>query len=228
MKMLLLRSIPLASSTKDAWRSVGVEIVRRRDHHKFAELARKADAVINAGNLEENLANGRIFNSRDAIRAISSPMALRRTLHDYIPDLDYSGPHWHKPGGWGGKNKVFHSQGEDGCERFDGDIQRHISGTEYRVITVGATLVQASRKDRDADYPVGQFDWHWVGLDGIRDSGIISHIKSATQEIPDWPDTVFGWDVILADKPYVIEINTSPGVNEASANRIVEQIGKVL
>jgi len=91
---------------------------------------------------------------------------------------------------------------------------------------VGDAIVQASIKEPLNG--VGNFNWKWVGLDGIRSNGIIPLIKSAIEDIPHWHRTIFGWDVIVDDKPWVIEINTSPGVNDASAKRIVEQIEKVV
>ena len=68
-----------------------------------------------------------------------------------------------------------------------------------------------------------------MGIDGIASNGIIPHIKSAITDIPNWEFTVFGWDIIVGrNKPYVIEINTSPGVNNASAQRIVQQIQRII
>jgi hypothetical protein len=185
-------------------------------------------AIINYGNLghDFNGCNIPVFNSRDAIRAISSPSGLRRTLNDYIPNSNNNGPHWHKSNGFGGVGKTFHEQKDLGCSSYSGDTQSHINGIEYRVLTVGDVVVQAARKERIDDS--FNFEWTWVGVDGIRSNGIIPHIKSAIENIPDWLYTVFGWDIIVGDRPYVLEINTSPGVNEHTAKRIVKQIERII
>jgi len=40
---------------------------------------------------------------------------------------------------------------------------------------------------------------------------------------------MFGWDVIVdSNRPYVIEINTSPGVNSSTAKRIIQQIERMI
>jgi hypothetical protein len=181
--------------------------------------------LINLGNLEHDLSIIKVpvWNRPESIRAISSPVALRHRLSDFIPEQTIRGPHWHKRGGFGGDGKVFHENSLGVCAVIPGDTQKHIEGDEYRVITVGDTVVQSHRKDvLDG---IGNFDWHWTGVDGIKSSGIIPHIKQAVQPIPHWETSIFGWDIIVNGKSvYTIEINTSPGVNEATAARIVKEM----
>lgn len=232
ISLMVLRSIPLSKETRDAWYSANCHIIRRSKHNSRALLqsinAGNRRGLINLGNLDLDLSilNVPVFNSANSIRSISSPLALRRTLNDFIPPSSTTGPHWHKSGGFGGRGKAYHKEQVRECALLRGDVQKHIEGQEYRVITVGDVVVQAHRKEQLEG--VGNFDWNWCGVDGVRTNGIIPTIKDAVTSIPDWQYTVFGWDVIVADRPYVIEINTSPGVNEATAKRIVDQIERIL
>jgi hypothetical protein len=136
------------------------------------------------------------------------------------------GPHWHKTSGYGGNGKIFHEEGDGGCRSYNGDRQTHIDGLEYRVVTVGDVIVQAFLKEHTGR--VGIFNWSWVGLNGIRNKGIIPLIKAAIPNVPNWEFTIFGWDIMVSDRPYVLEINTSPGVNNATASRIVKQIERMV
>ena len=240
--ILLLRSIPLVRATRNAWRSSDVTIIRRRDSKRWdiAVLVNYlgGQAIVNLGNLDHefNSLDIPVFNCPDSIRAISTPAALRRTLGDnYIPQYTIKDPHWHKRKGWGGDGKIFHEKELGKCAVMGGDAQKHIEGTEYRIVTVGDVIVQASRKEKkNAGYTNNNsisFDWYWCGIDGIRNNGIIPHVKDAIKNIPNWPYTMFGWDIIVSNnnnRVYAIEINTSPGVNEHTAQRIVNQIKKVI
>src|SRR3990167_8266829 len=62
---------------------------------------------------------------------------------------------------------------------------------------------------------------HWHKNGGFGGKGKAFH---AEEFIPNFERTVLGWDIIVGDKPYTIEINTSPGVNELTAARIVRAI----
>jgi hypothetical protein len=107
------------------------------------------------------------------------------------------------------------------------DVQQHVDGIEYRVTTVGDTVVQAHKKELLDG--VGNFVWHWVGVDGVRANGIIPLCKKALGNVPGGDYSMFGWDIIVGkDGPIVIEINTSPGVNEHTAQRIVTQIERMI
>ena len=234
---ILLRSIPLSRTTREAWRSNGIHIVKRsRDDNRDVRATVKrlgSRFIINYGSLSHDWTGYPIpvFNTSNSIHAISHPVALRRTLNDYIPENTVRGPHWHKRGGYSSSGVKWHKGFGQNCNNFSGDIQRHIAGTEYRVLTVGDVIVQASRKKREHEFTGNNFSWYWVGIDGIRNSGIIPLIKQASELIPDWAYTVFGWDIIVdnnTSQVYVLEINTSPGVNDASARRIVQQIQRII
>ncbi len=233
----ILRSIPLQKETRNAWRSAGCTLITRsaiRHWNGFttSKSIGKWGALINLGNLDVSLNHITcpIFNIHDTIRAISTPIALRRTLNDYIPVASYAGPHWHKGKGYGGKDKIFHKSDCKDKHIIASDLQQHINGKEFRVVTVGDVVVQAARKEPHNGI-VGKFDWYWVGIDGIRTNGIIPHVKSAITNIPNWEHTVLGWDIIVdnnSNDVFTIEINTSPGTNDHTAQRIINQVRRVI
>lgn len=227
--LLAVRSVPLSQETRTAWADAQVKIARRnRTEDQVADLAGRlgVEAVLNLGNLDFkfNRMPVPVFNEPISIRFVSHPAALRKNMHNFIPPQDSSGAHWHKKGGYGGRGTEFH---KESCNVNTGMVQKHIEGTEYRVITVGTRIVQAHKKTNER-WVAGlhQFDWDWVGVDGIRKNGIIPHVKAGLGLIPHVERTLFGWDIIVANKnePYTIEINTSPGVNDLTAARIVRGV----
>jgi hypothetical protein len=237
MTLLVVKSIPLSRDTVRAWKSTNqVTFLRRSRNGEIPHtIARRYDAILNLGNVQLTVGGSghRIYNSPNSIRAVSTAPALRRTLGDtdlgVIPPYEFDGPHWHKHSGFGGEGKTFH---EDViptlCHRMRGDVQQHVEGMEYRIISVGERIVQASRKDDSyVDTRTGRrrFNYTWVGVEGIRRGGFIPTIKAATHAIPNGERTIIGWDVIYdGEKPWIIEANTSPGVNEATAARISSAI----
>lgn len=232
---LLVRSIPLSKETRDAWRDNNIRIVARSklNHRDIsADIQRlRGRAILNMGNLDIDFSriSVPVFNSPKLIRAVSLSTNLRRTLKDtnLLPGQSHKVPHWHKRGGSHGQGKVFHEKLLGECAVMGGETQEHVEGTEYRVNTVGDMVVQAHVKnplDR-----VGSFEWEWCGVDAIRKNGIIPLLKDAVDKVPDSEYSVLGWDVIVGpDRPYIIECNTSPGVNGPTAERIVNQIERIL
>jgi hypothetical protein len=220
-----VRSIPLSQETRTAWSSANVKFAKRNYSEKqLNALALKLDveAVVNLGNLNYDFTELTmpVFNMPISVRHVSHPAALRRNMNAFIPPMSLNGPHWHKSGGFGGRGKEFH---EKACDSVWGIVQKHVDGVEFRVITVGEFIVQAHRKEVLPG--VGNFVWHWTGVEGVGKNGIIPHVKEAISFVPNHVRTVFGWDIIVdKDRPYTIEINTSPGVNELTAARIVRAI----
>jgi hypothetical protein len=239
MRTLAVRSIPLSEATRNGWHSANVRFAKRnRNNSQIENIAVQYgyDSVLNLGDRGFFSEKVLTWNRIESVWAVMEPQALRVTMPDFLPaELDEdTGAHWHKSMGWGGVGKRFHDKFYEGCDEnwYNDDTQEHIEGIEYRIITVGDRLVQASRKEPQSEgwppIPTG-FNWHWIGVDGVADNGIIPQIKQAVLLIPYWETTILGWDIIVDDiKPYVIEVNSCPGVNEATAQRIVKAMGKAI
>lgn len=234
MSILGIKSIPLERSTNISWKTVpGFYFAHRKRSSRSLErhvASRHYQAIINLGRVDCDFSDaiGTVFNKPTTIVAISTPKALRKTLRQFIPEHNDTVPHWHKSGGYGGHGKTFCPGLCDlGARTPVGDIQRHIDGTEYRIVTVGSSVVQASLKGRRRTKPNGRndFEYTWTGLKGVQKNGIIPLLKKAIGEIPGGNLSVFGWDIIVSkDGPLIIEGNTSPGVNSATAARIVRKV----
>lgn len=231
MRILLIRSIPLSREVRNAWKANGGVFLRRvRNGQVSKVVADKYDRLINLGNTNLSVDGSLlIYNDIHTVRAISLPLALRRTLKDtdLIPSSNIDNSHWHKLGGFGGQGNAFCAPGTGNsrCRGMSGDIQRHIEGDEYRVITVGDTVVQASLKHRTERFGIPVFDYEWIGVEGVRKNGIIPHIKEVVERIPGGEQSILGFDIIHdGTRPWTIEINTSPGVNEHTARRIVNAL----
>ena len=235
MNVLGIKSVPLERSTNVSWKTVpGFYFADRKRSSGSIErhvADRRYQAVINLGRVDCDFAGAvsPIFNSPATIRSISTPRAIRGTLNDFLPAYTQGQPHWHKRPGFGGIGKRLCR--DDCVVGADGDIQDHIEGTEYRVVTVGNRVVQASRKGERRTRANGrnEFDYAWVGVEGIRQTGIIPILKEAIDIVPGGALSVFGWDIILSeDGPFIIECNTSPGVNDATAARIVKTVREIV
>ena len=231
MSIIGVKSIPLERATNIAWKTVPNFwfIDRKRSWESTLRHINTTNykAVLNLGSIDlrtDAIATV-VFNRIQTIKAISSPTALRRTLGAFIPESTTSHPHWHKRGGFGGRGARF-CRGNC-APGLGGDIQRHIEGTEYRIVTVGNNIVQASRKGdrRTKQNGANDFVYTWIGINSIRKSGIIPVLKEAIEEIPDGERSVLGWDVLHdGSKPWILEANTCPGVNASTAKRIIDEM----
>lgn len=230
MTVLINRSIPLSQETRNAWTSVGAIILPRNNRRRERIVSRieEDDVVIHLGAAPPMGRPSRVYNERNSINAIRFPHALRRTLPNLIPPPPVDGEaFWIKRIGQHGSGVTFYNGRVRPRIGPQEDIQRHIEGTEYRVITVGELVVQATRKE-NVTWQDGRhsFDWRWIGVDGIRQvRGAIPLVKRAVEAVPNGDRTVIGWDIIQGDdRCYIIEANSSPGVNEATARRIVNAV----
>jgi hypothetical protein len=236
MSFLIVRSVPLSQETRAAWKNAGGTFARRKYNGRLPDaVVDRYGYIVNLGHTRLSASADVIYNRPDSIVAVSHPVNFRKTFHDseLIPSRNMKGRHWHKTGGFRGEGKTFHESERGDCAVIPGDVQEHIEGVEYRVITVGDVVVQAHKKELINDgwppIPTG-FEWSWVGVRGVSSNGIIPAVKNAITKIPFGERTVLGWDIIVRDRnqPFIIEINTSPGVNDATAQRIVSQIERNL
>lgn len=227
---LAVRSVPLSTDTQAAWKSVGVVFRARNRPHvwnvRFHEPHIRA--VLNLGNIDLSFTNipVPVFNAPAVVRQVSAPKALRRTLQEgLLPPSTFTDPHWHKTNGFKGVGKQFHESLTEQCDMMFGDVQRHVRGQEYRVVTVGDLIVQASKKY--GSYP--DFTYKWVGVNNIKSNGIITILKKAVACVDGGNMSILGWDVIHdGERPWIIEANTSPGVNQATAERIITKVKELI
>lgn len=230
MTVFVNRSIPLSQESREAWRNVATIIPRQhRNRLRVLDRIQPEDVVINLGLSDAVGRDCIVYNDPVSIRSVLTPQAIRNTMPDLLPPRPgIRDAFWRKGPGQHGNGVSFYDGGMIPPDRPGYDLQKHIEGTEYRVITVGELVVQATRKT-NAVWVNGRhsFDWQWIGVVGARQvSGLIPLAKRAVGLVPNGPRTVLGWDIISGTDGgvYVIECNSSPGVNEATARRIVRAI----
>lgn len=226
-RLLVHRTIPLSSLTSGSLRTLAEQVKfakRTRDPQESLRIAEERyDALLNYGNREMPTSDKiPVWNPGELVQAVSKPVDLRKILDSFLPKQNLQTEHWHKTPGYGGSGKVYHSVAcpADYDPPYWEDIQQHIAGTEYRINTAGHRVVQAHVK---LPLDVGGFEWTWCGLEGIKSGGFIPMIKEALTLIPYSETSILGWDVMHdGERPWVLEINTAPGLNEATASRIAE------
>ena len=105
---------------------------------------------------------------------------------------------------------------------MEGDVQKHISGQEFRVITVGHKVVQVTK--RDGGHLSSDRIYSWVGVHDA--PAIVKDVaRLAARELLS-SKTIIGWDVISDPdtSAYILEGNSCPGVNEHTAHRILNAV----
>lgn len=234
MSILGIKSVPLMKETNRAWKTVPsfYFVDRKRSPEAINRHIQKRnyEAILNLGRVDllDLGVDNNLYNHPDTVRAISTQRALRRTLDvSAFPVYGGQGPHWHKNRGFGGEGTSYCTER---CEP-DETTQRHVVGHEYRIVTVGDKVVQASRKGERRLKTNGrnEFDYEWIGVEGVKQGGFIPLLKESIESIPGGGRSVIGWDVIHnGETPFILEANTSPGVNEATAGRIISAIRKEL
>lgn len=222
MSILIVRSIPLSRETQDAWRSQGARFLRRsRDPNAYRQYTGYFDHVLNLGNSSLTVDHARLWNKPTTVQTLTSPRKSREQLHDLLPPVprNSSHPAWHKRAGRGGSGKIFYPEGTPRptfCSCHNCDWQEHIEGTEYRVNTVGSRVVQVHERTGQN----GARTYTWRGLTGTPRS-VKRLARTAASR---FPHSVLGWDIILdrEGRAYVLEGNTSSGINLSTAERIVK------
>ncbi len=232
-RAMMVRSIPLALDTRDAWKVAGAMFARRdSDDERIGMLAGRDDTpIINLGSSQCRIPG--IWNEADVIKPLLTPAASRTLLSSLMPLPVYCGPnyYWLKGQGRGGANKekLFIRNGTEFDEMYaraqwmDGDVQLHIDGQEYRVITVGSKVVQVTK--RDGGVLASDRDYEWVGLTGAP-STVKEIARQAASKLSS-DRTIIGWDVIDGypdTHAFILEGNACPGVNTATANRILDAV----
>jgi len=172
-----------------------------------------------------------IWNEARVVEPLLTPQASRELLGRLMPlGSVYCGPgyYWLKGAGRGGANKqkLFVRNGQEFDDLYEqarwmeGDVQQHIDGQEYRVITVGEKVVQVMK--RTGGHLASDRVYTWVGVEGC-DSEVKAIAREAAMKLAN-SKTIIGWDVIQGERAYILEGNSCPGVNEATARRILDAV----
>ncbi len=226
-RAIMVRSIPLHIDTRNAWKYAGATFARRdRTTPEIVMLAR-GRPIINLGS--SGFEHQGAWNSAPTVSNLLSPKQSREVWGGMMPpDSAGYGTYWIKGAGRGGANKekVWVNNQNDmtdlrrRADWIDGDIQLHIDGTEYRVITVKDQVVQVSQRLGEN----GDRNYRWLGTRGAP-RGLVPAAKWAAAKFTE--RTIIGWDLIKSDdtgEVFILEGNACPGVNEATAGRILDAV----
>ena len=213
--------------------------MRTRNLDSCLNLASQRDQtqpIINLGDttfnpdatkLREYGITGTVYNLGDNIRHITQPGRTRLRIGEFLPP-DPRQPHWTQEYSWikapgqagQGKTRVQTAEAVTMSIPASWDMQVHVDGQEYRVITVGDKVVQVSERF-GLD---GNRTYKWIGVQAAPVS-VKEIAREATRRLDG--RNIIGWDVISGDTPnstYILEGNSCPGVNQATAQRIVNMI----
>lgn len=234
-RVLLVPSLPLSQSTRQAWRNAGGTYSRRgRSVEEIMDIATRNDwSIINLGNSRFQPAPSPVpvHNHGLQVKFLTEPLEVRAKLGALMPSPNYEGPgyYWEKGAGYGGRNKskfwIDNARDFNEIRRialFSGnELQQHVVGTEYRVVTVGNKVVQGNIRYGDN----GDRTYEWVGVSGLPPA-VKARAKEAAELAFTSDRTVIAWDLIETHSGtvYLFEGNACPGVNDATANRIVDAV----
>ena len=229
-RALMVRSIPLALTTRDAWKENGAMFAKRTSDDRRIAMLADGGTIINLGSSTFALTGSNVWNERKVIEPLLTPFTSRTLLGSLMPSGRYEGPgyYWLKGQGRGGANKekLFIRNVQEFNELMvradwmEGDVQQHIEGQEYRVITVGEKVVQVMK--RTGGHLASDRVYTWVGVQGC-DSIVKAAARKAAMKLAN-SNTIIGWDVIDNGRAYILEGNSCPGVNVATAGRILDAV----
>jgi hypothetical protein len=231
---MAIRSITLSEESSQAWKAAGCYFPRReRTMQQMLDLyvRNESDFIINLGHTAFNPSDedlnrrgiipDNLFNIGRNIRPLVRPGTTRELLGDLLPPYPvesdvFAIDYWVKAPGAKGKGKVLTRGHELPKIPKEWDLQVHIKGQEYRVITVDDTVVQVNERHGDN----GDRSYEWVGVTAAP-RAVKQVAKDAARKLEG--RNVIGWDIILEnDKAYVLEGNSCPGMNDATAKRILD------
>jgi hypothetical protein len=236
---MIVRSIGLSEETTEAWRQVGGWYPRRdRGINEMLQLFNSNSPdnfIINLGSTSfcpepellslYGINQEKIYNHGDTIRPLVRPGTTRQLLGSLLPPYPRRNNavavrYWVKAPGAKGRGKALELGQKVPQVHPDWDLQTHVVGDEYRVITVNDKVVQVSHRKG----PNGERVYNWIGVKAAP-----SVVKTTAKEAAGKLDgnTIIGWDIIHVpgmNKAFVLEGNSCPGVNYATAVRIVNQL----
>ena len=236
MSTMTIRSVTLSEESSQAWKRANCYFPKReRTPNEMLDLyvTNESDFILNLGNTEfdpsdEDLESREIdaqcvFNIGRNIRPLVRPGSTRVLLGEMVPPYPlpssvFTIEYWIKAPGAKGKGKTLVQGHELPQIPNDWDLQVHIKGAEYRVITVDDSVVQVSARHGENN----DRSYEWVGVtDSPR--AVKQAAKNAARKLEG--RNVIGWDIILDnEKAYILEGNSCPGMNEATAKRILDRM----
>jgi len=226
MRTLAIRGIPLSKRTSEAWRSIGVTFTRT-DRRNLNTFIQNWPEIINLGYRGERLDHPNLWNPAELVSILSSKIRTREILGELLPPQNNQTAHWIKGRGHSGKQAHYHpGPCTLACPPKDHDTQIHLEGPEYRILTVGTSIIQAHNKvwknpiNVQNTFPT----YSWVGTKACP-KGTIPLCKLAISILSNILHTdtfIIGWDIKMdkRNRPYIIEGNSCPGINNATAHRI--------
>ena len=227
--LLLIRSIPISAQSKAAWKEAGA-LFTDRERMLCAITPMRTRMILNLGNRAFAYTcstPARVWNNAEDIAPLCNPMYTRGMFNRYLPPRagDNCSDFWIKGPGRGGTNKTRITGYERGTYQptlRNQDVQEHIEGNEYRVVTVGHRVVQQHR--RLGQDPNRSYEWlHANDLP----NGIRPMAKEVAARLSG--KNVIAWDFIVRSEdshPFLLEGNTSPGVNVPTAQRIIAEMNR--
>jgi hypothetical protein len=231
MRFIAVRSLPLSQDTKEAWRYAGaIYPARGSSVERIISLAddSRADFILNLGSSKfhpTELERIPVLNKGMDIYPLLWPGLSRTLFDDLMPPRPTVFPAdvWIKTPGFGGRGKFHKLVSESMVLPHQWDWQAHVEGEEWRILTVGQKVVQQHRRHGGN----GERTYEWVPQ-ADTPAAIKDKARSAAQRVPGL--NVIAWDLIVSEEGdvYIFEGNSCPGVNEATAQRIVSTIQETL
>ena len=240
MTMGLIQGIPLSTATRSAWRGASddIKIIRMRDDDQGYEDildALQVTTILNYGSRRSMFNEGElgmpVINPAEVVRITSDRAKFEAAMGELAPtdrpdgmlDGEFYRKVWLKGPGRGGHNKLQLELEGQILEVPDGwTVQRHVEGEEWRINTANNLVVQSHRQVGDPDDPFAR-DYMWVGVTHtplhIRELAKAG-VKALTEAAGTSSPTVLAWDIIAnEDEAWILEANTAPGMNNATASR---------
>jgi hypothetical protein len=229
-----------------AWRTANVRLIpghpeldQVEDYVRNYEMAYTIHGLINLGvsqfdpsESDEDRGYAFWWNRGQAIRMTRRPGDLRTHMGDLLPPIptEFPADVWIKGPGHKGQGKD--RQIISGLPLFlprGTDIQLHVEGREFRVITVYHKVVQAFERTEAPGTTTREYTWRGVSN---TPRAVKELAREASRRVPGY--NMYGWDIMLGTtvhdtepKPYLLEGNSSPGVNTNTVRRIIDMMGIV-
>jgi hypothetical protein len=223
--------IKLSRASKQAWEESGADFVYPRSTFRPASIeSHQLDVVVNLGSRAypwldaAETTDLKVFNPPRVVRLSSDRALFESIMGGLTPEDRNEGLRevWIKGAGRGGANK-FRMELDGAIVSLPRGyaVQRHVEGEEWRIHTVNRLVVQSHLRHGEN----GDRSYEWVGVNStptfLRDLVKTGVDRIASAET----NTVLAWDVITdGNNAFILEANTCPGMNVATATRIVNQI----